>query len=83
MHNVCTVWRTERPQGYATFSAGHYEAAGSGRALMADWGWDPDFDTVMTYDVDKCPEPWTEAIIRFDAASGPTIERVATREVAP
>ncbi|MGB0592401.1 MAG: hypothetical protein ACPGU1_22175 [Myxococcota bacterium] len=83
VHNVCTVWREERPQGYATFSAGHYEAAGSGRALMADWGWDPDFDTVMTYDVAKCPEPWTQAVIRFDEVSGPTIERVAHREVAP
>tara|TARA_B100000530_G_scaffold328077_1_gene268520 strand:+ start:67 stop:1533 length:1467 start_codon:yes stop_codon:yes gene_type:complete len=83
VQKVCSVWRKDRPQGYGSFSAGHYEAAGSGRAVMADWGWDPDFETVAVFNRERCPEPWTQAVIHFDEASGPTIERVGSAQAAP
>jgi hypothetical protein len=83
VQKVCTVGRKDRPKGYGTFSAGHYEAAGRGRAVMADWGWDPDFETVTVFNRERCPEPWTEAVIRFEATSGPVIQRVPPSEVTP
>ena len=78
VQRVCTVWRSERPPGYATFSAGHYEAAGSGRALMAAWGWDADFDTKTVFAAERCPPGWAQAVVRYDAASGPRVERVTS-----
>ena len=73
VQRLCTVWRKDRPKGYATFSAGHFEAAGSGRALMAAWGWDPDFDTRTVFSQARCPEDWTQALVFFDPEDGPTI----------